>query len=284
VYSDRGIGDIYLLDDGKPVINAITPATGVPAGGTDVTIYGQNLGSSPAVTFDGVGATSSLSSATELHAISPSHSAGSVNVIVTNGVDASAPKRFLYGPAAPANFTATATSTSSVMTSWSSVSGATSYDVQRQQSNFTWASIGTTSALFLNDGTPLANKTYVYRVIASDGSANTSLPSEPDFATTVELGGASVQPGLPIQAAPIANLQTVVNAMLTTAGLQTVSFVFVTGGTTVAAQHVTQLRSPLSSARSVLLGGAPKVTFTDSSLTGVVVKAVHVQELIDAVK
>jgi hypothetical protein len=68
-----------------PTITLVDPATGAAAGGTPVTITGTEFAATPAVTFDGVTATSIVRvSATEITCVTPAGTAGAVDVIVTN--------------------------------------------------------------------------------------------------------------------------------------------------------------------------------------------------------
>jgi len=67
-----------------PQISAISPTSGLTAGGTNVTITGQNFTGATAVTIGGVNATSfNVDSATSISAVTPAHAAGSVAVAVT---------------------------------------------------------------------------------------------------------------------------------------------------------------------------------------------------------
>ncbi len=67
-----------------PTVTTVSPASGVPAGGTSVTITGTFLGGATAVTFGGVAATSmTVNSATQITATAPAHAAGAVDVVVT---------------------------------------------------------------------------------------------------------------------------------------------------------------------------------------------------------
>jgi phosphoesterase family protein/IPT/TIG domain-containing protein len=68
-----------------PVINSITPASGLTGGGTSVTISGANFTPGPAVFFGGLPATNvNVVSGTTLTAVTPAHAAGAVAVTVTN--------------------------------------------------------------------------------------------------------------------------------------------------------------------------------------------------------
>ncbi len=75
-----------------PVVTRITPTSGRLAGGTTVTIYGTNIGSSPQVTFGGIRGTSvTVSSSGKITAKAPAGAAlGGVDVRVTNKYGTSA--------------------------------------------------------------------------------------------------------------------------------------------------------------------------------------------------
>lgn len=87
-----------------PAISAISPSNGSTAGGTAVTISGNNLQSGAAVTFGGAAGTSvSVTSSTQMTALTPAHAAGLVDVVVTNpnGKSFILAAGFGYGSAAP---------------------------------------------------------------------------------------------------------------------------------------------------------------------------------------
>ena len=66
-------------------VTAITPNTGLAAGGLAVTITGTNLTNSTGVTFGGVAGTSfSVVDDTTIHVTTPAHTAGAVNVAVAD--------------------------------------------------------------------------------------------------------------------------------------------------------------------------------------------------------
>ena len=73
--------------ENAPQLAAISPAFGAPAGGTAVTISGQNFTESAdtVMTFDGLPALAvNVLSATTIKAITPPHSSGTVNVRISN--------------------------------------------------------------------------------------------------------------------------------------------------------------------------------------------------------
>jgi hypothetical protein len=68
-----------------PSVSGVSPNTGTTAGGTSTTIAGANFMSGAGVNFGGVAATNiSVVNSTTITATAPAHSAGAVNVAVTN--------------------------------------------------------------------------------------------------------------------------------------------------------------------------------------------------------
>jgi hypothetical protein len=82
-----------------PTIGGIAPNSGPTAGGTSVIITGTNL-TGGTVTFDGLPATCTVDSATQITCASPAHAAGAVDVVVTTpGGLATSTGGFTYIPA-----------------------------------------------------------------------------------------------------------------------------------------------------------------------------------------
>ena len=68
-----------------PGVDNISPSSGVAAGGTAITITGEGLTGSTAVSFGGVAATSVVVvSDSSITCVTGAHAAGAVNVVVTN--------------------------------------------------------------------------------------------------------------------------------------------------------------------------------------------------------
>ncbi len=83
-----------------PTVTSVVPNTGSTNGGTTVTITGSNFASGTTVSFGGSSASNvSFVSATQLQATTPAHSAGAVNVVVTNpdGKNASLSAAYSFG-------------------------------------------------------------------------------------------------------------------------------------------------------------------------------------------
>jgi hypothetical protein len=191
--------------------------------------------------------------------------------------------------AAPAGFTATATQPNSVSVVWSTVPGATSYEVQRTEfiTNAFAPLSPTVTVTNFTDTTVTGNKSYLYRVRALAGGLASPF-SAVDVATTVIFSDPALGSGTTvIKAAHIAELRTAVAAMRTAAVLGAATFADnpLTATTKVKASHITELRTALDQARSSL-GLTPALTYTDSAITAgtTKVKAVHVQQLRDGVK
>lgn len=91
-----------------PTLTSVSPNSGPIAGGTSVTITGTNFSPSATVRFDSTFATNvNVVSSTSIIATSPSHTAGPVNVVVTNtnGQSATLTNGFTYATAAPVEVT-----------------------------------------------------------------------------------------------------------------------------------------------------------------------------------
>ncbi|MFF9815918.1 IPT/TIG domain-containing protein, partial [Streptomyces sp. NPDC014006] len=85
----------------QPSLTAFSPASGPTTGGTTITVTGDNLLGTTAVSFGGVAAASfTVNSDTEITAVTPSHAPGATNVTVTTpgGVSAALGYVFLDAP------------------------------------------------------------------------------------------------------------------------------------------------------------------------------------------
>ncbi|MEP9357665.1 Ig-like domain-containing protein [Sphingomonas sp. KR3-1] len=104
--SNEAITNFVITQD-APTVASLAPSTGSTAGSTSVVLTGTNFYNITAVSFGGTAAGSFVrDSATQITAVSPSHAAGTVNVVVTTsgGTSASAPgNQFIFSvpPNAP---------------------------------------------------------------------------------------------------------------------------------------------------------------------------------------
>jgi IPT/TIG domain-containing protein/fibronectin type III domain protein len=284
---------LYLLNLGAvaaPTVSAVSPNTGVIGGGTSVTISGTGFQPGATVTFGGVAATGvNVVNATTITAATPAHAAGAVNVAVTNGDGQSATLTNGYSYAtvlAPMNLVATAQTTTSVLVTWSAVSGAASYEIARSSSGMSFSVIGSSTSTTFTDSVS-SSTSYLYEVRAVDGSGNRSAFSNMDLATTVIFTDDPLVPQSTVaKAVHVTELRTAVNAVRTLAGKTAFSFTdpSLAPGMFINAVHVSELRSALDAARSTL--GLSALSYTDPTLTAGVtpVKAAHLQELRQGVK
>ena len=88
-----------------PSVSSISPNSGSTAGGTPLTITGSNFAAGATVTLGGAAATNvSVTSGSTITANAPPHSAGSVDVVVTNpgGLSGTLPGGYTYSTPPPA--------------------------------------------------------------------------------------------------------------------------------------------------------------------------------------
>jgi hypothetical protein len=184
----------------------------------------------------------------------------------------------------PPSLTATASSTSQVALSWTAVSGAISYEIQRSFNNSAFSTLTTVGTTTHNDTSLTANTTYLYKVRANLAGGPGSF-SNMDPATTTVFTDATLTSGMPVKLAHLSQLRTAVNAMRASAGLTAQVFTDdpLSTSTTIKATHVNQLRTALDQARTQLSLSA--LGYTDSpATTATTVKAVHINELRNGVK
>jgi hypothetical protein len=95
--ADRGFDDIYdsarageAVRNGRgsgldaPTVSSLSPATGPAAGGTVVTVNGDNLTGTTGVSFGGTNGTAiSVETDNRLKVTAPAHATGAVSVVVT---------------------------------------------------------------------------------------------------------------------------------------------------------------------------------------------------------
>lgn len=81
IITQKELDELYAKSAAS--VTSITPATGVAAGGTAVTIVGTGLAGVEGVTFGGAAATNvAVVSDTRVTCTTPAHAAGAVNVVV----------------------------------------------------------------------------------------------------------------------------------------------------------------------------------------------------------
>jgi hypothetical protein len=184
-------------------------------------------------------------------------------------------------PAAPATFTATATSTSATTLSWSAVSGVTDYEVWRSSADAPFSLLKTVSGTSTTDTGLTGNTTYVYKVRGACGGAYGPL----DAATTMLFTNDPLTAGTAIRAIHVTELRTAIDAIRAAAGLEPASYSSaVAAGSLIRRSDITEMRTALDFARSVL--GLTALSYTDGTITAgtTAVKAAHITDLRNGVK
>lgn len=142
----------YTVDATRatPTITSLDVSTGGTAGGTAVTITGTGFKNGATVTFGGTAATSIvIASSTSITCVTPAHSAGAVDVVITN-VDAktvTSSSAFTYAAATPAfvqydSDTASSSTNLSLTLASAPTSGNLLVLVLRSNSGVDWSGLG----------------------------------------------------------------------------------------------------------------------------------------------
>jgi hypothetical protein len=272
--------------DVSTVVASVDPHDGPPAGGTPVTITGSGFLAGAAVSFGGTPATGvTVQTPNVITAVAPAHSAGVVNVSVSNGggTTATLGGGFTYEAppvalAAPANVVATAASATSVNLTWNAVAGATGYEIARSSGSGAFATVGTPGTNSFPDHGAIGATAYLYKVRATAGGS-VSAYSGVDLATTVAFTDSTLTAGTtPIRSAHLTEARTAVNAVRALAGLAAATFTdTAAAGTACRSVHITELRTALNAARAAL--GLTAVTYANSGAAGTVAHAADVAEL-----
>lgn len=188
-----------------------------------------------------------------------------------------------FGP--PSGLTATATGSTQVALSWTAASGATSYEIFRTgRLNTPYESLGTTSSVTHVDANAAPDTAYAYKVRAL-GTGIPSSFSNIDTAVTVMFVDDPLAVGMTIRAVHVTQLRTAINALATLTGQEELSFSDeLVPGVVARRVHVDELRQRLDLSR-VSLGLSP-MPFTDPELIAgsTTIRAIHLQELRNAVK
>ncbi|MEX2230384.1 MAG: IPT/TIG domain-containing protein [Dehalococcoidia bacterium] len=177
----------------RPVVNAVTPATGVIAGGTTITITGTGFAAGAAVSVGGAAATNvAVVSATQITATTPAGVAGPAAVLVTSadgGISGLA-SGFTYagdGAATPPPTTGDIPTITSVTPASGSASGGTAITIAG--SGFVpGATVRVGGAVA--DGTAVISSTQIVATTPAGTAGNTSLiVTNPDGVSAVAAGG-----------------------------------------------------------------------------------------------
>jgi hypothetical protein len=180
--------------------------------------------------------------------------------------------------ATPSALTASATSSSSVGTTWGGVGGAHHYEIWRSFNGGAFAMIATSATSSYPDST-LSNTAYLYRVRAVDGAGGASGLSNIDLATTVAF---TTDPLIKFD--HFSQVRTAINAVLVTAGLTALTpDATFAQGSIIRAQHMVDLRNAIVTARTKI--GLPAVSFAEAvSAKMTPIRNSHLDELRNAVR
>jgi hypothetical protein len=281
IFNANGLGDVFELPQNNtlPSVEWMSPLIGPPSGATTVTIHGQNFNSGAKVTFDGIDATCVVVDSNTISAVAPPHAPGEVDVVVTQGTRSMrSPQKFTFFLAPPENLRALGSGDAAVALNWTPPPGAVQYDVQRRAPAGNWLNLARATDPAFVDPACGANQACVYRVRAVDAAEFTSDYTPPEAGVTVPLA-ATITPGMAVTSRHVTDLQAAVNALRASANLPATSFAPIAPGAAISASNVLTLRTSLNEARSAL--DMELIIFTDGSLDGQVIKAIHLQELID---
>ncbi|HET7435661.1 MAG TPA: M12 family metallo-peptidase [Thermoanaerobaculia bacterium] len=179
-------------------------------------------------------------------------------------------------PAAPANLVATTNGATSIVVAWSSVSGATSYELYRSTGG-AYSYLATTTNPLYTDNAAATNTAYRYYARALNGT--TPGPFSPsDFAVAIAFTDASLV-NVHAKAQHINELRTGANALRALAGLGAYSFTgTITSGTQITTTHITQLRTAIDQARTAI-GGVGLVGYETLTAGSTKIKAQHILDL-----
>ena len=161
---------------GLPGITGVSSSTQTIGSLSNITITGSNLDSTSSVTIGGVSATIvGTPNSTTVEVIPPSLTSGSKTILLTTRGGTNTSFSVTYNLSAPTSVTATdGTDNTKVAISWSSVSGASGYDVYISTTKINTSSITGTS---YDDTSATPGTTYAYTVKATDATGSSSVSS-----------------------------------------------------------------------------------------------------------
>lgn len=189
---------------------------------------------------------------------------------------------------APTNLLATVVSATQVNLSWDAVPGADHYELQRSSNNTPYTLLSSpVGPSYVDSAVGPGIVTYLYRVQAVTAGGAKSGYSNVDLATTIVFADDPLAAGsTTVKTTHITQLRSAVNSVRTAAGLPPFNGwtdpTLTAGQTLIKALHVQELRDQLQPARVAL--GFVDPPFTDPSLSGLPIKAIHVSQIRDRVR
>jgi RHS repeat-associated protein len=201
------------------------------------------------------------------------------------------------GGTPPSNLTATPPSSGSNITlSWSAVSGATNYRVERKPAGGNYTLAGTTSSTTLVDTGTSSGNAYLFRVCVANGSgqcvssfSNIALGAAITFTDPTIISTVDDPTGVTatlVRAVHITELRTAVNAVRTLAGLPNATWTWtVAAGQPIRVADVRDLRTALAAALTALqIDQTPYIDptllgFSEDPINATRIKADHIRQL-----
>lgn len=168
---------------------------------------------------------------------------------------------------------------------WSAAPGAASYEVSRTADGQNYAVVGTPASPGFNDSSVAAGSAYLYRVRAKAADASTSAWSAVDLMTAVSFTeDPLIAQTTTARGAHVTQLRTAVSSVRTLANLGAASFTDPSlASVPIRAVHVTELRAALAAARSAL--ALVPLSFAQPTLSAsAIVRAVDLGELREGVR
>ena len=248
-----------------PTVTAVSPASGSSLGGSTVTLTGTNFTGATAVTFGSTAATGfTVNSATQITAIAPAGSAGTVNVRVTTAGGTSATgaaDQFTYVAitVTPATLAGTPKVGVSFSETLTASGGATPYTFAMAGGSTLPAGLSLSSAGVIS-GTPTAAGPFSFTVQATD---NSSISGQRAYSGSVAAAAVVLTPAA--STLPAARLNTAYAGQTFTASGGTAPYTYASSGTLPTGMTF--------NASTGVLGGTPTaagsftftITATDSS-------------------
>src|SRR5439155_4401932 len=171
-----------------------------------------------------------------------------------------------------------------VSLTWTAQTGAALYRIWRWSRWSQPVNVSTTGTTSYVDTVSLTPSTvYLYSVEALAANNATLAYANADLATTMTFSDDPVAAGSPIRKVHFDELRTIAAALRAIATGDTTYAAPFTVGAPIRASDIADIRADINTSLSIL--ALPQIAFTDPALrAGTPIKAVHIQQLRDAVK
>jgi len=263
-------------------ISGFTPTNG--AHGTSVTIDGGGFDALIDVKFNGVSATISNHTATQIVAVVPLAATTGPITVTTSGCQATSSGSFTTPPFGPPMLTAVANSQTMISLTWTRAGGISGYEVKRlADPALGYETLTTTTSSSFTDMTPTAGHAYVYRVDALPAAPGAVASSPHDLVTTFTFTDAITQNATVITAAQWNDVRSAADAVYVLAGKGHIFPTPVASGANIMAQDVADVRTAVNAAFDDLQ--LSLITFADTLQQNVTpVRKQHIDEIRNALQ